>query len=431
VSIVENPISDYVESERVGPTDTLIRSLLLVAVFLLVWISFNPFPSLPEGRQAGDEGNLTNQLGYSILFIMLAAWCTLHHPQRLLLLLRPVLIMTVFWFALSVATSWDPSASARRFAFALVTIGIAGMVLLLPRNPWHLSDVLAAVVITVLALCCIELIASPSLAFHQVTDPHDAESAGDWRGLFGHKNGAGVTMAIFIFIGCFVTKMRSVALGTAIVVISSVFLLLAHSRTAMAAVILAYIVSIFIAHVRPVKGLIVALGIMAGLNLISIGSVYLEAGQALAQAIMPDPTFTGRADVWKFALDHVAQRPITGYGFASFWGTEQVVYGMSGAGWANTAYHAHNGYLDLALTVGIPGAALVMLWLVVLPLIDYHRSPPDPTSAPLKILFLRICLLACYESCFETMFTQVGAPGLILIFAAFGLRFLAVLPVAR
>jgi O-antigen ligase len=34
--------------------------------------------------------------------------------------------------------------------------------------------------------------------------------------------------------------------------------------------------------------------------------------------------------------------------------------------WANTAGHAHNGYLDLALTIGIPGAALVTLWLVVL-----------------------------------------------------------------
>ena len=42
------------------------------------------------------------------------------------------------------------------------------------------------------------------------------------------------------------------------------------------------------------------------------------------------------------------------------------------------------------------------------------------------MLFLRICLFAAYESCFETMFTQLGALWLILIAAAFGLRFLAV-----
>ena len=123
---------------------------------------------------------------------------------------------------------------------------------------------------------------------------------------------------------------------------------------------------------------------------------------------MSDPSFTGRTDIWKFAVDHVAQRPITGYGFAAFWGTEQVVYGMTGATWANTASDAHNGYLDLALTIGIPGSALVTLWLIVLPLFDYYRAPEEPANAALKMLFLRICVFAGIESCFETLFTQVG-----------------------
>ena len=41
------------------------------------------------------------------------------------------------------------------------------------------------------------------------------------------------------------------------------------------------------------------------------------------------------------------------------------------------------------------------------------------------MLFLRICLFAAFESCFETIFTQLGAMWLVLIAAAFGLRFLA------
>jgi O-antigen ligase len=90
-----------------------------------------------------------------------------------------------------------------------------------------------------------------------------------------------------------------------------------------------------------------------------------------------------------------------------------------------------NGFVDLALTIGIPGSALVTLWLIVLPLVDYYRAPDEPESAALKMLFLRICLFAAYESCFETQFTQVGAQWLILIAAAFGLRLLAVLRVSR
>ena len=123
--------------------------------------------------------------------------------------------------------------------------------------------------------------------------------------------------------------------------------------------------------------------------------------------VLSDSSFTGRTDIWQFALDRMSQRPITGYGFAAFWGTQQVVYGMSGTSiWANTAAHAHNAYLDLALTVGIPGSILVTLWLVVFPMIDFYRSPHEPSAAPLRMLFLRVCLFAAFGSCFESMLIE-------------------------
>ena len=111
--------------QRTSPADILIRSVLIAAVFLSLWFSFHPFAALDEPIEVTEAGNLANQLGYSTLFVLLAAWNLLHQPQRLLLLVRPVLIATLLWFALTVATSWDPALSARRLAFALVTIGIA------------------------------------------------------------------------------------------------------------------------------------------------------------------------------------------------------------------------------------------------------------------------------------------------------------------
>ncbi len=65
------------------------------------------------------------------------------------------------------------------------------------------------------------------------------------------------------------------------------------------------------------------------------------------------------------------------------------------------------------------------------PLVDYYRAPEEPANAALKMLFLRICLFAAFESCFETLFTQVGTLWAILIIAAFGLRFLSVSRVSR
>jgi O-antigen ligase len=418
--------------QRTSPADILIRSVLIAVVFLALWFSFHPFPALDEPIEVTEAGNIANQLGYSTLFVLLATWNLFHQPQRLLLLVRPVLIATLLWFALTVATSWDPAQSARRLAFALVTIGIAGMVLLVPKTPRHFADVMAVVVLIVLIVCYLGVALVPQLTIHQASDMIEPELAGDWRGIFGHKNEASAVMVLFVFIGIFVARVRSLGLGAVIVMLALPFLYFTHSKTAMAALPLALIVSVIMARAaKPANGVAVALGLLLALNLLSIGSIYIAPIHAVVDAIMPDATFTGRTDIWKFAIDHVAQRPITGYGFATFWGTEQVVYGMTGATWANTASHAHNGFVDLALTIGIPGSALVTLWLIVLPLVDYCRAPDDPESAALKMLFLRICLFAAYESCFDTAFTQLGALWLILIAAAFGLRLLAVSRVSR
>jgi O-antigen ligase len=413
--------------ERASPADMLIRSLLIAAVFLSFWFSFHPFQSLADPIAVTDQGDALNQIGYSSLFVLLAVWCLAHQPQRLLLLIRPILIATLLWFAVSVVTSWDPAQSFRRFAFAMITIGIAAMVLLVPKTPRQFSDVLAAVVLMVLIASYLGIIFVPQLTIHQASDMVEPELAGDWRGIFGHKNEAAATLVLFAFIGIFVARLRSVGLGAIIIGLSLPFLFFTHSKTAMAGLPLTLLISAAMARVRkPSNGITIAIAMVIGLNLVSVGSIYITPIRSVVDVILSDPTFTGRTDIWKFAVDHVAQRPLTGYGFATFWNTEQVVYGMTGATWANTASEAHNGFLDVALTTGIPGSLLMTLWLMVLPLVDYYRAPQEPANAALKMLFLQICLFATFESCFETLFTQVGTLWAILIIAAFGLRFLSV-----
>ncbi len=93
------------------------------------------------------------------------------------------------------------------------------------------------------------------------------------------------------------------------------------------------------------------------------------AVQKLVAMVMPDATFTGRTDIWEVGVQAVAQRPITGYGFSAFFGTPEVVYGLGESQtWANEATDAHNAYLNLALTIGLPGLLLTILWIVVLPI---------------------------------------------------------------
>ncbi len=62
--------------------ETLIRSILFIAVFLSFWISFHPFPSLAKPMSAhAQEGDWVNQVGFSLVFLLLAAWTACHERE--------------------------------------------------------------------------------------------------------------------------------------------------------------------------------------------------------------------------------------------------------------------------------------------------------------------------------------------------------------
>jgi len=413
--------------------DLLIRGILFVAVFLTVCISFHPFQSLAEPQPfLSDAGDLVNQIGFSVLFLALAAVTARHESGRLRPLLRPILLAVLAWCAVTAVASWEPSLAGRRLAFTLMYMSISAMALLLPKNLRHFSELMAAVALIVLATCYLGVLLAPSLSIHQATDFLEPEHAGSWRGVFSQKNTAGAMMVLFIFIGMFVARTRSFALGAFIVVPALIFLFFTQSKTDISALPLVLILAAAIARGRgPAVAIMLVIALVAVVNLLSVGSIYFEPVRNLVETVMPDATFTGRTEIWDLALRYAAQRPILGYGFSAFWGTEEAMFGLGeNLSWVNGALDAHNAYVNLALTIGIPGLILAMLWLVALPLIDYYRSPSEPSTAPLKMLFLRICLFGAYGSCFESLYFSVGGIWFFLITATFGLRYLSVSRVA-
>jgi O-antigen ligase len=410
--------------------DWLIRSVLFVAAFLVAWISLHPFQSLAEPPQTVAEGgDLANQIGYSVLFLLLLAWAFSHEPRRLLLLLRPALIATLLWTVLSVVASWEPALAARRFVFALMFLSISATVLLLPKNVRHFRDLLAVVAIVVLAISYLGVVLVPDLAIHQATDFLEPEHAGNWRGAFPHKNEAGATMVLLIFIGLFIARAHRALLGGVIVALAAIFLLFTQSKNAIGMLPLVFLLSAIIGRSRPIASIVLVLAVVAALNLLSVGTVLFEPVRKLVMTIMPDATFTGRTEIWELAVQYIARRPITGYGFSAFWGTPQVVYGAGDStSWVNAASDAHNAYVNLALGIGLPGLVLVLIWVVALPIADFCRLArrSGAPTAPLAMLFLRVCLYGACASCFESsIFTQLGEVWFLYVTSAFGLCYLS------
>jgi O-antigen ligase len=410
--------------------DTLVRSVLFVAAFLIAWISLHPFQSLAEPPETVAEGgDVANQIGYSLLFLILAAWTYFHEPRRLRLLVHPTLVLLLAWCALSVLTSWEPSLAARRLAFAVVLVGISGMVLLLPTSVRHFRDLMVITALIVLAVCYAGVLLAPHLAIHQATDFLEPEHAGSWRGSFPHKNQAGATMVLLIFIGLFAARMGRHLAAAVIVTLATIFLLLTQSKTAIGVLPLVLILAAIIARTRrPLVGMALVIVLLALFNLFSVGTVVWEPVRRLVESVVPDASFTGRTEIWEMALQYVARRPITGYGFLAFWGTPQVVYGLGdNVSWVNAASDAHNAYVNLALCIGLPGLALVIAFVALVPVADFCRLSRrnERPQAPLEMLFLRVCLYGVYTACFESsIFQQGGEVWFMFLTSILGLHYL-------
>ncbi len=124
--------------------DRAVRSLLFVATFLLIWLTAQPFHDLsdPKVLEPVGDGNFLGQSLTLILTASLAAFVVLTDARLLLRTLTPILVLTLFWFALSAAACAEPFLAARRLVLAILTIFQASVFLLLPSDREHLGGLL-------------------------------------------------------------------------------------------------------------------------------------------------------------------------------------------------------------------------------------------------------------------------------------------------
>jgi O-antigen ligase len=88
-----------------------------------------------------------------------------------------------------------------------------------------------------------------------------------------------------------------------------------------------------------------------------IGSVVGTGLSNLFDLLDRDPSLTGRTDLWNYVIDAVRERPVFGWGYMAFWTPDSTsaTYIQNQIRWP--APNAHNGYLELALGLGLVGVA--------------------------------------------------------------------------
>jgi O-antigen ligase len=407
----------------------VVRGVTFVGTLLLAWVSLHPFTDLGN-LQIGDVSTGNETPTYAVfggIAVLTLALALRDNIRGLATLLSPAFILFGSWAFVTVVVSLDPNTSIRRFALTVCVIAVAATLMLLPKSQNELMRWFSIAALALLAVCYLGILLAPNLSIHLATDAQEPGLAGNWRGTFGHKNEAAAVMAMLLFVGIYIVRSGGWLSGAAIVCLASLFLLYSAGKSSMTLCFAVLLLTSLTALVRSFwLRAVMLLAPLLLLNMLSVGTVMNESLAEIAQALPLDSSFTGRIDIWTFAVQALQDRLPTGYGFSSFWGSSAIQNLPEGKEWAAFASHSHNGYLDTALGMGLPGLALLIVALVIAPLRNFHSADLGGNNGALATMLLQIWLFGLYLSSMESFFLDRADPlWFTFLLAVFGLHYLA------
>jgi exopolysaccharide production protein ExoQ len=347
---------------------------------------------------AGTVGGIVSQILLNALIL-------------LLLLRRPRLVLrqipAVPWLALlplialaSTAWSLDPMLTLRR-SLPFLVAGLFGLYFAARFSPAHQLRILRLTVLIAAAATLFLVWLVPSLGLD-----HTAGQTTAWQGIFTQKNACGRIMvlgsAVLLF-GERLTPFRIVCLALFLFI-----LVRSGSRGAWiveAAVLLLWIFLAVGRRAGPRLRLVLAfIGPLCALTLAATG-VFLYP--RLAPLLGRDATLTGRTAIWHQVLHSIALHPWLGYGYDAFWRGMQGPSLQISASVHFVVVHAHNGFLEILLELGIAGFALLLLswvqaWWQLGP--AWNRGDIQRLAWPLAVLVL----IAVYDLDENTLFIHNG-----------------------
>lgn len=405
------------------------RCLVVVAALLLVLVTLSPFPDLRNedvtvvvgGRMALDYVSWGLLAAVAVLFVAAT------DAPALKTLVTPLHLCLVGWLLINMVFSESRGVSMQRFVLAASVTSLAVLLPLLPPTQRSFNLCLGGAALVLLVLCYLGVFLAPQYSIHTALDVTEAQLAGDWRGSFGHKNVASPVMTILVYIGIYLSAVGSFVMGPAIAALAGIFLIFTGGKTSSVLCLAIYALAslVYVTRSLWLKRIICFVPLIV-MNLLTVGSVLSPALGAMTRLLPLDPTFTGRSDVWQFALAAVADKPVIGHGYAAFWDGANARQTAQGAEWATSAAHSHNSYLELAVTIGLPGLALVILVFVLAPLVDFQSAQAHSRSSALAKLFLTIWLFGLYYGATETFLLERQNPiWFMFALAVAGLHFLA------
>ena len=283
------------------------------------------------------------------------------------------------WAAVTVSYSLAPQYSAARLIDSVMIFGAVSFVISQVNEPRQVPSLLMPLLLGCAVVTCVVVFSAVALPRSMTwISPGDvgAEEVGVPRfcGIFNGPNDVGELMLLTV--GCAASLWPTIRgkwrwLVAGLIVMALATAALADSRTPFVGL--------------AVGGTLYALWQYRGRALVVLLLLALLAG---AVHFRPDSegylargdvsTLTGRTDVWDFAVSRVKERPVLGYGYDVAGAILQSRYFPIWWGPWDEGPHSslHDGYLDRAVSVGVP-ALLFWIFIVLRPWFSAMRRPDD------------------------------------------------------
>lgn len=347
---------------------------------------------------------------FLILLEVIALIVVVSRGRRVILILRKNWAITVFFFYAALSMFWSdfPFVTLKHWTKG---IGDVMMIMIVLTEPSTTSAI--KIVFTRLGFVLIPLSLLLIWYYPALGRTHSMDWTPEAVGVTTQKNGLGELCDVFglallwRFRGIFVNrkapnrKWLLLAFGS-VLAMDAWLLHLCNSVTSICALSIASAVMLLStqAPLRRKPGAVHVL--VAGVLVCTLYALFFQSSGALIQGLGRNSTLTGRTEVWP-QLVGLVKNPFVGVGYESFWlGPRlQAVWVIMQGLHIN---EAHNGYVELLLTLGWIGEVLFGVLIVTgyQNLISIYRRDPD--SGSLRIAwFLAAIITGLTEAAFRMM----------------------------
>jgi O-antigen ligase len=266
---------------------------------------------------------------------------------------------------LSVLWSGEPDLSLRRSS-ALVLTTLFALFIVSRFDTRAMVNCLLAALLLYCAGSVFLIIFMPNIGVHAAADTRFVEHVGAWRGLSPFKNDFGrmVAFAGALFVGAAVTRAYSRGLWMLASLLAAVLVIGSRSGQAVALFLICMVVVFYIALLqRSSPRSRSSLVLMTFPAIVLISLVADIAISFMLEALAKNSTLTGRSAIWAAVIEAIRDNLLFGGGYGTGWYVLINSYMQEVLGGREIG-HAHNGYLNLIVDIGLLGLLVVLGFLV-------------------------------------------------------------------